>query len=125
VESADGVPAEILLADQMGSFNNCTTPLVEFAQDYAKPVNRRVGLVPDLAEFAAAYLDGFLAHFLEIQAHYRRGQSAFDALFRHHRLASGKNIALRWTEVLKRLAETKPQHLVAQIRAHLDPACRK
>ncbi len=41
VETANGLPAEIVLADQMGTFNNCTTPLAEFGLAYAQPVNRR------------------------------------------------------------------------------------
>lgn len=124
IETDDGLPGEIVLADQMGTFNNCNTKLVEFAEDYAKPVNRRLEFVPCPAEFAATYLDGFLEHFRQIQQQYRKGRSAFDALFRHRRLSSGSNIALRWVEVLRRLDQTEPQQLAAAIRDHLKSACR-
>ncbi len=123
VEAADGLPSEILLADQMGTFNNCTTPLAEFGEAYADPVKRRLASLSDPGSFAEAYLDGLATRFLEIQEHYTRFRSAFDALFRHRRLGSGARMALRWTEVLRRLDETKPADVIAAIRKHL-PASR-
>lgn len=124
LENAVGLPVEIKLADQMGTFNNCTTPLVEFAKDYAEPVNKRAELVPSPADFAAAYLEGFLDHLRQIQGQYRRNRSAFDALFRHRNPGPGSNISLRWVEVLRRLDTTDPEHLAAAVRAHLSPKCR-
>lgn len=125
LETADGLPGQIVLADQMGTFNNCNTNLVDFAEDYARPVNRRLKFVARPAEFAAAYLDGFLEHFRRIQQQYRRGRSAFDALFRHRRLSSGSNIALRWVEVLRRLDQTDPQQVTDAIREHLAAGCHQ
>jgi hypothetical protein len=124
LETEEGLPREIVLADQMGTFNNHTTKLVDFAEDYAEPVNRRIDFLPQPAAFAAAYLDGFLEHFQQIQEQYRKGRNAFDALFRRrHRFTHGANIALRWAEVLRRLDKTKPQQVTAAIRDHLDAAC--
>jgi hypothetical protein len=124
LETEEGLPREIVLADQMGTFNNHTTKLVDFAKDYAEPVNRRIEFLPQPAAFAAAYLDGFLEHFQQIQEQYRKGRNAFDALFRRrHRFTHGANIALRWAEVLRRLDKTKPQQVTAAIRDHLDAAC--
>lgn len=125
VETADGLPDAIVLADQMGTFSNCTTPLADFAQGYADPVNNRLEVVPDPAEFAAAYLDGLLTQVLQIQEHYGSCRNAFEALFCHRRLGPGSNIALRWVEILRRLDQTDARKLTEQIRAHLNPACRK
>jgi hypothetical protein len=120
VETPDGLPGEIVLSDQMGTFNNFTSPLTEFAADYAKPVNSRVRFLTRPAEFAAAYLEGFREHFTQIQQEYRKRRSAFDALFRHRLWAPGPYIALRWVEVLRRLDATDPRELTERIREYLN-----
>jgi hypothetical protein len=121
LEAPDGLPHEIVLSDQMGTFANCTSPLADFAADYAKPVNDRLRVLARPAVFAEAYLAGFQEHFTRIREEYGKRRSAFDALFRDRPLAPGPHIALRWLEVLRRLDETDPQQLTEQIRSHVIP----
>ncbi|MBM4092864.1 MAG: hypothetical protein FJ276_26170 [Planctomycetes bacterium] len=123
VEDANGLPHEIVLSDQMGTFSNCTTPLAEFAPAYARPVNTRLKAVPDGAAFAEAYLDGFSSKFSQVQQLYRSSRSAFDALFRHRRLGPGSSIVLRWVEVLHRLEEADVAELTRRIRDNMHLPC--
>ena len=59
VEDADGMPLEVVVADNAGTFVDYLRPLEVRLADYARPVNDRAGKVSDLSAFADAYLDGF------------------------------------------------------------------
>ena len=41
IEDEQGLPLEIVVADQMGTFRDYRTELEHFAAEYAAPVNRR------------------------------------------------------------------------------------
>ena len=48
-EGEDGLPAEILVGDHSGAFTEYQSPLETFAAHYARPVNLRDKVVPNLA----------------------------------------------------------------------------
>ena len=54
IENEAGLPVEIVVADQTGTFADYRTDLEHFAAEYAEPVNRRLPLLADPEEFAAA-----------------------------------------------------------------------
>ena len=114
-----GLPANIIVADITGTFNDCATALAEFAPHYAAPVNRRAAQLPDAAAFAEAYLEGFLERFEWIQAEYRRRKRAFDTLFTHRPRAGAVGFADRWQSVLARMDSSDPREMAGLIRATL------
>ncbi|MGQ9575465.1 MAG: hypothetical protein ACUVUC_09110 [Thermoguttaceae bacterium] len=118
-EDASGLPVEIIVSDQMGTFNDYTRRLEHFARAYADPVNRRLPLVCCPREFATAYLEGFQQRFRSIQQEYFRRKRAFDTLFGHRRWDPKGSFRYRWEQVLKRLQETNPETLTEAIRRHV------
>jgi len=118
-EDSLGMPVEIVVADQMGTFGAYTRDRAKYAEDYAGPVNRRVPLVPCPEDFAAAYLDAFLERFTYVQQEYFRRKRAFDTLFSHRRRDERGSFRFRWERVLKRLQETDPRDLTEAIRRHI------
>lgn len=120
IEDDTGLPAEILVVDQLGTFTDYTSELTSFAADYAKAVRRRQSLVSRPAEFAATYLQAFSEHFSQIQQDYRTRQRAFDNLFAHRPWNEAGSFAYRWNRILKRLDATDPQALTELIRQQIE-----
>ena len=118
-EDETGIPQEIVVANQMGTFRDYTSPLEYFAAEYAGPINRRIPSVSDPAAFAAAYLEGFLERFTKIQQEYFRRKRAFDTLFSHRRWDEKGSFRYRWEQVLKRLQTTDPRELTESIRKNI------
>jgi hypothetical protein len=114
-----GIPREIVVSDQTGTFANFRSDLREFAPEYARPIIRRIHHVPDAHEFAAVYLDAFRDRFFAIQREYRRRKRGFDNLFRHRELDEGGSFAYRWQCVLRRLDQADPNELAEVIRTDL------
>ena len=114
-EGEDGLPSEILLGDHSGAFTEYKLPLINFAADYARPVNRRENLLSDTQEFARAYVAAFHEHFCHIQGDYRKRRSGFDHLFKHCKYDPAGSFAYRWECVLKRLDQTNAEALVEAI----------
>ncbi len=102
-EDAQGMPVEIKVADQTGTFVDYLKPLQVSAAAYADPVNRRVEYLPDPERFARAYLDAFVEKFFCVQEKYRRRRKAFDTLFKNRLYDADGSFAYRWEQVLKRL----------------------
>ena len=75
IENEAGLPVDIVVADQMGTFADYRTDLEHFAAEYAEPVNRRLPLVADPEEFAGLYVEAFVARFSKIQLEYRKRQA--------------------------------------------------
>ena len=98
-----GMPSAIVTSDPTGTFVSYQTNFEDSAEDYARPVSRRLALVPDPSAFAAAYLEAFVEHFRLIQQKYRDRKRGFDALFKHRRRDEGGSFAFRWEKVLERL----------------------
>jgi hypothetical protein len=119
VENEAGLPIEIIVADQMGTFSDYRTDLEHFAADYADPVNRRLSLVADPEEFAGLFLDAFVGRFSRIQLEYRKRKRAFDTLFKHRPRDEAGSFAYRWECVLDRLRRAAPQDLADLIRSHI------
>ena len=119
IEDARRMPIDIVVADHTGTFNNYLCPLRDFAVEYAGPINRRAAHLPNLREFADAYLEGFLERFARIQDDYRRRKKAFDTLFKHCPRDEAGSFAYRWEKVLARLDGTVSLELARQIRAQV------
>lgn len=119
VVDLNGLPVEIALADQLGTFGDTTSALVNYAPDHAKPVNVRVEYLAHPDAFAEEYLLAVQERFAEIQDEYRKRRSAFDAMFQDRDWGPRFNIAARWAETLQRLEQTDPQALTDGIRRSL------
>ena len=120
VESDDGMPIEIVVADQTGTLADYKRNLREVAGQYAKPITRRLRWLANPKRVAAIYLDAFVEKFLAIQNEYRRHTRAFDSLFQHRPRDEGGSLAYRWERILKRLDGTDPSELRQLIEADLD-----
>ena len=123
--SEAGLPVEIVVADQMGTFVDYHTDLEHFAAEYAEPVNRRLALLSDPEEFVALYIDGFVTRFSKIQLEYRKRKRAFDTLFKHRPRDEAGSFAYRWECVLDRLRRAEPQSLGNLIRSHVTVGRRR
>jgi len=119
LENEQGMPAEIIVADQTGTFADYRRELQEVAAQYAEPINRRADHVSDPRRFAGLYLDAFVERFSSIQQEYRRRKRAFDTLFKHRTRDEAGSFAYRWEKVLERLSRADPRELADLIRHHL------
>ena len=120
IEDARGMPVEIKVSDQSGTFVDYLNPLHASAAAYAGPVNRRMEYLPDPEGFARAYLDAFVEKFLCVQDKYHRRRKAFDTLFKNRHYDTDGSFAYRWEQVLKRLDEIDPRELAEIIQSHLQ-----
>jgi hypothetical protein len=114
-----GMPADIVVSDHTGAFNDYASPLSELTPKYAAPVQRRAAALSDPRGFADAYLEALEARFRHIQDDYRRRRKAFETLFDHLPGQEQGSFAYRWKRVLSRLDETEPGELVRSIRENL------
>lgn len=121
VEDAQGLPHELIVSEHTGTFNDYLTPLVDYAPAYARPINRRLKLLSDRADFIQRYLDSFTQRFALTQAKYRARKRAFDTLFKHRPRSEQGSFAYRWEKVLERLNASDPQALAARIRECVEP----
>jgi hypothetical protein len=115
-----GMPADIVVADHTGAFNDYASPLAEFTPKYTLPIRRRESFLVDVKGFAEAYLDALERRIRHIQEEYRRRRKAFDSLFDHLPGQEQGSFAYRWKRVLSRLDETDPRELAALIRGNLS-----
>lgn len=120
IENEFGLPVDIVVADQMGTFADYRTELEHFAADYAGAVNRRLPLLADPADFASLYVNAFVGRFSRIQLEYRKRKRAFDTLFKHRPRDEAGSFAYRWECVLDRLRRASPQELGNLIRGHIN-----
>ncbi|MCP5522062.1 MAG: hypothetical protein H7A46_11000 [Verrucomicrobiales bacterium] len=117
---ADSPPDELVFCHHEGSFGDYRTPLKEFADQYAEPVNRRAHLVvPQQRRFAEAYLAAFQGRFAEIQQEYRDDRGSFNRLFASLGRDPNGSFGKRWDEVLKRLDQSDPGEITRAIRRHI------
>ena len=119
IVGADGMPADIVVSDHTGTFNDYASPLSEFTTAYAQPVNRRRPVLRDPGAFATAYLGGLRERFLHIQGEYRLRRRAFDSLFSHVPSQEQGSFAYRWMRVLARLDATDAGEVVDLIRGNI------
>jgi hypothetical protein len=118
IENDQGLPIDIMVAGQMGTFHDYRSDLSRFAAEYAAPVNRRLAFVADPDEFTTLYIDAFVARFSKIQLEYRKRTRAFDTLFKHRPRDEAGSFAYRWECVLARLRDAAPRQLGNLIREH-------
>ena len=116
LEGPDGMPTEIVVADQTGTFVDYLRDLQEFAAAYARPIVRRRQYVVDANCFAAAYLEAFAERFTAIQQEYAKRRRAYDNLFPRERGGEDGSFANRWQRVLARMQRTNVQLLTALIK---------
>jgi hypothetical protein len=119
VEDAQGMPVDIVVADQTGTFVDYVRDLKDLAAVYARPVNRRAAHLACPESFAEAYLAAFEERFTSIQEEYRKRRRAFDTLFKHRPRDEKGSLAYRWERVLQRLLRADPAQIKSQIRAKL------
>lgn len=119
VREDNGLPEEIVVVEQMGSFRDYTNPLLPDAPAYAQPVLDRLAHVSRPREFAEAYIDAFEDRFDKIQQEYRLNRKAFDSLFAHRPRDPAGNLTFRWEQVLARLDASSPRQLADAIRDRL------
>ena len=119
VENECGLPVEIVVADQTGTFADFRTDLEHVACQYAGPVNRKLPLVQNKAEFVDLYIEALVARFSKIQLEYRRRKRAFDTLFKHRPRDEAGSFSYRWECVLGRLHRTVPQDIGELVRSHI------
>jgi hypothetical protein len=120
VSDARGLPADIIVSDPTGTFNDYASPLSEFTVNYALPVTRRSSMLGRVDAFAEAYLNAFLACFQHTQEDYRRRRKAFDSLFGHLPDQKEGSFPYRWRRVLARLDETDAAELVSLMRGNIS-----
>jgi hypothetical protein len=116
----DGIPEDIILADLTATFRDFTTPLSEFAQAYAMPVNKRNKYVKCIEEFANVYVISFIGKFKEIQNEYHKRKIAFDNLFIDRKSDNKDCFAYQWEKVLERLDGTDAEELGDLIKKHIS-----
>ena len=116
LENENGMPTEIIVSDQTGTFADYGRDLREVASQYAGPINRLAKRVSNLEEFAAVYVRAFVERFSAIKKEYRNRKRAFDTLFKHHQRDEKGSFAYRWEAVLRRLSKTDPRELAALIQ---------
>jgi hypothetical protein len=119
VEDAAGLPLEIVVADQTGTFKNYQRDLRLAAPAYADVINRRAEHVSNLEAFAGEYLEAFADRLAAIQRYYRWRRRAFDTLFKDRPRDERGSFAYRWERVLARLDQADPQELKELIRESL------
>jgi hypothetical protein len=112
-----GLPSGILVADHAGTFADYESPLVKFADAYARPVRSRLEKIPrqERKAFTETYLSSMETQLLKMQDKYRLYRQGFDALFRHNKQGEG-SFSFRWAKVLERLRYTDMKEVVEKIR---------
>ena len=120
IEDGQCMPADIVVADHTGTFNDYLSEIKVFAAEYAAPINRRLHFLPDPRRFAEAYLEAFVARYLRIQQEYRKRRKAFDTLFKYSPTSASADFAHRWKMVLQRLDQSQPHELAALIRGNVN-----
>ncbi len=120
VENADGLPAEIVVADPTGTFTDYHRELSQSVPAYAAAIGRRTNHVSDASAFADAFIEAFVIRFGQIQGEYRKRRRAFDTLFKHKRRDERGSFAYRWERVLARLDAADPAKLADLIRKSLS-----
>ena len=114
-----GLPVEIVVADQTGTFSDYRRDLEHFMPEYAAVVTSRRPLLADPEEFASLYIDAFIARFSRIQLEYRKRTRAFDHLFKHRPRDEAGSFSYRWECILDRLRRAQPRELGRLIRSYL------
>lgn len=115
ITDENGWPHKIVVADHAGTFNNYTDPLVKFANGYAKPVTRRLKVVPDPDTFTTSYLAAMHLQLTKLKQECRLRHTEFMALFQDSS-EEPRSFKDRWQQILQRLADTDIDEVIEAIR---------
>ena len=113
----DGMPVEVAVTDQAGSFVDYERPLDACAADYARVAVERRRLVADYPTFVDSYVRGFAEGIATAQANYCARRRAFDNLCVDRPFDVNGSGAYRWACTLRRLDEADPASLAEKLRA--------
>ena len=117
---ADGMPSDIRITDQAGSFVDYERPLNDFVSEYAAFATRRAKYVTEYPTFVAAYVEGFRRQLNETQTAYRTHRRAFDHLFADRPYDTNGSGAYRWACALRRLDACDPDTLATKLKTAID-----
>jgi hypothetical protein len=120
VEDAAGMPVDIVVSDQVGTFVDWKGNLEMRAPEYAACVNRRLNAVTMRKEFIESFLSGFVERFIRTQEEYNRNRRAFDTLFNHRPWDEGGSLSCRWSNTMQRLTRSNAGTLADLIRAAVN-----
>ncbi|MEN6457523.1 MAG: hypothetical protein ABFC63_01220 [Thermoguttaceae bacterium] len=120
ITNGNGLPVDLVVVDQMGTFADYRNGLERFAPEYAAVVNRRLPLLANPEDFAALYVEAFVTRLSKIQLEYRKRKRAFDTLFKQRHRDEAGSFAYRWECVLDRLLRAVPQELGRLIQNHVS-----
>lgn len=116
----DGFPARVLITNHEGSFVDYQSDYLSMAPAYAIVVNSRREFLPDVNQFAEAYVGAFEKRLREVQAEYRSRRVAFDELFMHRPFDAGGSGAFRWAKALERLDKCDPARVADALRRAIE-----
>lgn len=101
------IPTEIIVSEQPGTFVCYKEPLTFQIDQYAKPVLKRLPMLPDPKMFANLYVKAFEERFVNIQRTAEKYRNIFDDLPNH----DTESIHGRWRLVLNRLKQANVDEL--------------
>lgn len=101
----DGLPEKLVVADHTGTFFNTETPLIDFAQDYMRPVFSRWNRFVDPELFRDVYIGSFLVRLRELKSECPERLHVFDAILDYNQTVNG-SFGDRWYKVIRRLQAT-------------------
>lgn len=90
----------------------------ELTPEYAAPVNNRKSMLPDVNEFAEAYINSFVRRFKQIRAEYwrRKDKESFDKLFCSNNYL---DFTYEWSKALERLDNSNADELEEIVRKNI------
>lgn len=109
------LPADMVVSDVTGSFNNYKGRLVDMLPAYGRTIDVRKTLIPNPEEFVQRYVDAFRGKFKEIREDYLFRKRAFSSLFRDRPFDEAGSFSYRWLCVLDRLEVADPDGLSDQL----------
>ena len=134
VENEGGLPVEIIVADQMGTFADYRTELEHFAAKNLRTQSTAVfRFLADPDDFTSLYVNAFVGRLRADPARMARGRRkrAFDTLFKHRPRDTGGQLRLSLGMRARPLANAAPPqdlgnlipraHSRAMIRVDLSP----
>ena len=115
-----GIPCDIAITSQAGTFVNYEHELEDYVTQYAACVIRRKKYVTDFSNFVDHFLVGFQLKLGEMKADYLARKSAYDNLFADRPYDTNGSGAYRWARTLKRLGNCEAGKLTAMLRKEIE-----
>ena len=115
-----GIPSDIAITSQAGTFVNYEHELEDFVAQYANCVARRRKYVTDYPNFIDHFLVGFQLKLGEMKADYLAHKNAYENLFADRPYDTNGSGAYRWARTLKRLGNLEAGKLTDLLRRAID-----